>query len=127
MPGSSLSREERDAMRPTECPNHGTMRICGKAYKSGCRTGPCVEGKKQERKGVPAEKRQVKVKAATPRRVGPKTEQIELYLQRMEVENRRREKGTREGNWVWHTEECCRRVWRPVSWPCVEVAARPVG
>lgn len=125
-----------DLARPPGCPNFGTRRKCGgpAALESGCDMGLCKENraivqqfaqqreekaKEREEKAAQAPKR-----GATPRML---SRNIDAYLDAEARKNAVRTKGTREGNWVWHTEECCSRVWRPVAAGCVPVASRPAG
>lgn len=104
-----LTKAEREAMRPTNCPFHDTMKICGKAYRSGCRSEPCVEGKQVE-KGRKTEARSAQ---APSRLVKPK----------VEIPRQFRANDPGGKNWRLHTTECCRAVWRPMAWGCLPAVA----
>lgn len=119
-----------DKERPTNCLNFGTRKECGKpaALQSGCKIGPCAEAlaaaqRVQEVREIKARERAET--AAAPKRATPRTlrsHDTAAYLEQCARENAVRPKGTREGNWVWHTEECCTRVWRPLSFGCTQTA-----
>jgi len=100
---------ELDEERPQGCPNFGTRKACGgkAAVMSGCTIGPC------------AEMRNLTTRRATAQRRSQET--MAQQLERLERDNLLRPRGTRSesGRWVWHTEECCVRAWRPKSWGCL--------
>lgn len=117
-----------DKERPTNCPNFGSRRECGKpgAISSGCKVGLCAENLQAAQEKAEAKAARVgtmpsstPAKRATPRRL--RSQDAEGYLAQLERENRLRPRGTKseDGKWVWHTAECCSAVWRPVSWGCV--------
>lgn len=113
------TKAELNAKRPVDCPNWDTKRECGKAFRSGCRNKLCVDGKEQERQGKKASERVIKLPAK------PSTITAAEYAARKAAaENAVRAKDTKseDGNYIWHTEECCRRVWRRIGWGCVAVA-----
>lgn len=126
-----------DSERPPNCLNFGTRRECGKpaAIQSGCKVGPCAENLEATQKQAAVKQARAENKAAleneqTPKKATPrrlKSYDSEAYLLQAARENAVRPKGTREGNWVWHTTECCSMVWRPVSFGCVRVAPQTVG
>ncbi len=103
------TRAELNAARPTECPNHDTLRTCGKSWRTGCRVGPCLENKQLERKGVPASDRPTPKPRAS--RVGPRMVFVGGFPDK--------DKG-HSPNWSIH-DKCCSgsKVWRPNVLGCL--------
>lgn len=125
-----------DKERPTNCLNFGTRKECGKpaALQSGCKVGPCADALAAAQQKVEARETIAKEraeKAASPTKATPRrlmSHNIEAYLEQQARLNAVRPHGTVENNWMWHTEKCCRRVWRPLSFGCVTVArTQPVS
>lgn len=103
-----LTKAEREAMRPTNCPFHDTMKICGKAYRSGCRNELCVEGKQVEKgRKADAAKSKTKVSPAKAR-----------MLELQKAFSARDESHSPE--WIKHGT-CCGGVWRRKEWGCIDV------